>query len=122
MAEEKPKDQPIKRRNNGEIDKRQFNGGHKKGGRKSNSELIELATNMDAVLAPKDLWKAIAKQVKKGDSQAAKLWVNYRYGLPKQILDLQTNAKNVQINALFNFNPLDPDDGVVNSIDIKEIE
>jgi hypothetical protein len=104
------------------IDKRKFNGGHTNGGRKSKSELIEIATNMDAVLAPKDLWKAIAKQVKKGDSQAAKLWVNYRYGLPKQILDLQTNAKNVQINALFNFNPLDPNDVQANDSTIKNIQ
>lgn len=71
-------------------DGRKNNGGHKNSGRKPKADEIKLIETMDAVLAPIEAWEALANKVKDGDVQAQKTWLNYRYGLPKQIVE-QTN-------------------------------
>ena len=48
---------------------------------------------MDAVLAPKKAWEALAKRVNDGDTQAIKVWLAYRYGKPKQSVDLTSQGE-----------------------------
>ena len=82
------------------TDGRKNNGGHStKGyaGRKSNSEQIKLAQQMDAVEIPDTLWRILADKVKEGDTQAIKIWLEYRYGKPKQSTDVTTNGNQVNI-------------------------
>ena len=82
------------------ADLRKHNGGHStKGyaGRKSNSEQIKLAQQMDAVEIPDTLWRILADKVKEGDTQAIKIWLEYRYGKPKQYTDVTTNGNQVNI-------------------------
>jgi hypothetical protein len=82
------------------ADLRKHNGGHStKGyaGRKSNSEQIKLAQQMDAVEIPETLWRILADKVKEGDTQAIKIWLEYRYGKPKQFTDVTTNGNQVNI-------------------------
>ncbi len=74
-------------------------GGARKGaGRKPKANELALIEQMDAVLVPGSLWKAIAIKCKEGDVQAQKLWASYRFGLPKQQIDHTTNGKDINWN------------------------
>lgn len=73
-------------------DKRKNNGGARpNAGRKPKAEEIAIIENMDAALAPREVWEALAQRVKDGDVQAIKLWISYRVGLPKQMIDLSSS-------------------------------
>lgn len=73
------------------MDGRRNNKGVKgKAGRKPKADELQLLETMDAILAPQALWKAIADKVKEGDSPAMKIWTSYRYGMPKQQVDMNT--------------------------------
>jgi hypothetical protein len=76
------------------MDKRKNNGGHSNGGRKPKADEIKLIEQMDAVLVPKSVWKALAIKVESGDGQCIKTWLSYRYGMPKQ----QIEQTNVNVN------------------------
>jgi hypothetical protein len=71
-------------------DRRKNNGGNKNAGRKPKADEIKLIETMDAVLVPVKVWEALASRVKDGDVNASKTWLQYRYGMPKQIVE-QTN-------------------------------
>ena len=71
-------------------------GGKRKGaGRKPKADEIKLIENMDAVLARKTAWEALAGRVEEGDTQAIKTWLAYRYGQPKQSIDLSTLGESI---------------------------
>ena len=73
------------------MDGRRNNKGVKgKAGRKPKADELQLLETMDAILAPNALWQAIADKVKEGDSPAMKIWTSYRYGMPKQQVDMNT--------------------------------
>ena len=82
------------------ADLRKHNGGHStKGyaGRKSKENQLKLIEQRDAVEIPETLWKILADKVKEGDTQAIKIWLEYRYGKPKQSTDVTTNGNQVNI-------------------------
>jgi hypothetical protein len=60
-----------------------------KGGRKPKADEVKLIELMDAVMAPLEAWQALALKVKEGDVQAVKTWLNYRFGMPKQAIDMK---------------------------------
>jgi len=72
-------------------DGRKNNGGNKNAGRKPKIDEITLIESMDAVLVPKEAWEKLAIKVKENDVQAIKTWLSYRYGMPKQTVDNNTN-------------------------------
>tara|TARA_R110000822_G_C14971503_1_gene457387 strand:+ start:200 stop:487 length:288 start_codon:yes stop_codon:yes gene_type:complete len=72
------------------MDGRKNNGGNKNAGRKPKADEIKLIEQMDAVLAPRSVWEALAIKVKDGDGQCIKTWLSYRHGMPKQQIE-QTN-------------------------------
>jgi hypothetical protein len=73
------------------VDGRKNNKGIKgKAGRKPKADELQLLETMDAILAPQNLWAAIANKVQNGDSAAMKIWASYRYGMPKQQVDMNT--------------------------------
>lgn len=77
------------------MDGRENNGGHStKGfaGRKSKAEEIKIIESMDAVAAPAEAWKALWEKCKEGDTQAIKSWLAYRYGMPKQVVDVTSQG------------------------------
>ena len=45
---------------------------------------------MDAIAVPDTVWKMLYAKVLDSDVQAIKTWLQYRYGMPKQIVE-QTN-------------------------------
>lgn len=69
----------------------------KHGGARSNSgrlkkdELISLIDTMDAIAVPETVWKMLYAKVLDSDVNAIKTWLQYRYGMPKQVIDQTTN-------------------------------
>lgn len=63
-------------------------GGKRKGaGRPKKADEVAMIERMDAILAPDDVWQALADQVAKRDTTAVKTWLAYRYGQPKQTIE-----------------------------------
>lgn len=84
-------------------DKRKGNGGARpNSGRLKKDEVISLIESMDAILVPEKVWKALAEKVKENDVNATKVWLSYRYGMPKQTIDQITDV-------------------TINSFDIKDV-
>ena len=72
------------------------NGGARPGaGRKPKADEIKLIEQMDAVAVPEDAWRALWAKCQEGDTQAIKTWLNYRFGMPKQSVDLTTKGEKV---------------------------
>lgn len=77
------------------------------GGRPPKEDEIKLIESMDAILAPKEAWEALAKLVKDGNVRAVQTWLGYRYGQPKQVVDMSTNGKDLNIPISIWVNPND---------------
>lgn len=72
-------------------------GGARQGaGRKPKADEITLIENMDAVLVPQNVWEALADKVVDGDVTAIKTWLSYRFGQPKQSVDVTTLGQSIQ--------------------------
>ena len=72
------------------------NGGKREGaGRPPKILEIKLIESMDRIAVPEDIWKALLFKIEQGDTQAIKLWLSYRLGLPKQQIDVTTNGENI---------------------------
>lgn len=72
------------------------NGGSRPGaGRKPKIQEIKVIEQMDAISVPDEIWKALLFKCKEGDTAAIKLWLSYRFGLPKQQIDVTTNGQNI---------------------------
>ncbi len=72
------------------------NGGKREGaGRPPKIQEIKLIEQMDAVCVPSEIWEALLFKIKQGDTQAIKLWLSYRLGLPKQQIDVTSNGESI---------------------------
>ena len=72
------------------------NGGARPGaGRPSKIQEVKLIEQMDRIAIPDEIWKALLFKIKEGDTQAIKLWLSYRLGLPKQQIDVTTNGESI---------------------------
>lgn len=70
---------------------------------------IKLIEQMDAIAVPNEIWKALLYKCQEGDTAALKLWLSYRFGLPKQQIDITSNGENIAppiqwISKKMNFN------------------
>jgi hypothetical protein len=64
-------------------------GGARPGaGRKSKADEIKYLEEMDKTMPVKDVFEKLAALVEGGDTNAIKIWLNYRLGLPKQTMEL----------------------------------
>lgn len=71
-------------------------GGKRKGaGRKSKADEVSMIENMDATKAPIEVWEKLASRVDDGDTQAIKTWLSYRYGQPKQSVDMTSKGDSI---------------------------
>jgi hypothetical protein len=80
------------------MDGRKNNGGHStKGfaGRPTKADEIKIIEQMDAIAVPEQAWKALWDKCQDGDIQAIKCWLNYRFGMPKQTVDVTTQGEKV---------------------------
>ena len=72
------------------------NGGARAGaGRKPKIEEIKIIEQMDAISIPNEIWTALLYKCQQGDTNAIKLWLSYRFGLPKQQIDITTNGEKI---------------------------
>ena len=74
-------------------DGRKNNGGNKNAGRKPKIDEIKLIETMDAIAVPDTVWKMLYAKVLDSDVNAIKLWLSYRYGMPKQVIDQNINIE-----------------------------
>ena len=58
-------------------------------------EKTHLLGTLDAVYAPIKVWAQLAAQCEKGDVQAIKTWLAYRYGLPSNRLKIEHDPEPV---------------------------
>lgn len=71
-------------------------GGKREGsGRKPKVNEVKLVESMDAISVPDEIWRALFYKCKQGDTGALKLWLSYRYGLPRQQVDITTNGESI---------------------------
>ena len=71
-------------------------GGAREGaGRKPKVLEVKLIEQMDAIAVPEKIWLALLRKCEEGDTQALKLWLAYRLGLPKQQIDITSNGEKV---------------------------
>lgn len=78
------------------MDKRKNNGGAREGaGRPAKADEIKLIETMDTVKAPKKVWEKLADKVNEGDTQAIKAWLAYRYGKPKESVDVTSDGDSI---------------------------
>jgi len=88
------------------MDKRKNNGGARaNSGRLKKDELISLIDTMDAILVPEEVWSALALKIEQKDVNAIKTWLQYRYGMPKQVIDQTTNltVNDFDLKDVINF-------------------
>jgi hypothetical protein len=72
------------------------NGGARPGaGRPTKADEIKVIEQMDAVAVPEKIWKALLNRCESGDAQAIKTWLNYRFGMPRQQIDVTTQGEKV---------------------------
>jgi hypothetical protein len=65
-------------------------GARPNSGRLKKDELLSLIETMDLVKVPENVWKKLGERVEDGDTNAIKTWLQYRYGMPKQVIDQNT--------------------------------
>jgi hypothetical protein len=71
-------------------------GGSREGaGRKPKVQEVKLIEQMDKISVPDEIWNALLFKCKQGDTGALKLWLAYRFGLPKQQIDVTTNGESI---------------------------
>jgi hypothetical protein len=72
------------------------NGGARPGaGRKPKILEVKLIEQMDSICVPDKIWEALLMKCAQGDTQALKLWLSYRFGLPKQQIDVTSNGEKI---------------------------
>ncbi len=76
--------------------KKDSRGGKRPGaGRKPRVQEIRIIEQMDTVCVPEEIWRALLYKCQQGDTAALKLWLSYRYGLPRQQIDVTTNGESI---------------------------
>ena len=71
-------------------------GGAREGaGRKPKVLEVKIIEQMDAIAVPEKIWLALLRKCEEGDTQALKLWLAYRLGLPKQQIDITSNGEKI---------------------------
>jgi len=72
------------------------NGGPRPGaGRKPKIQEVKLIEQMDRICVPEKIWEALLYKCQEGDTAALKLWLSYRFGMPKQQIDVTSNGENI---------------------------
>lgn len=89
------------------MDNRKNNGGHStKGfaGRPKKADELKLIEKLDALIDNEEVIKTLGKQIIKGDSRAMNLYFGYRYGKPKESVDISSSdGFNVNFRDLIKF-------------------
>jgi hypothetical protein len=77
------------------MEKKKRGGPRPNSGRPPKIQEVKLIEQMDAICVPEKIWEALLMKCAQGDTAALKLWLSYRFGLPKQQIDVTTNGQNI---------------------------
>ena len=89
-------------------EKKTHGGSRPNSGRLKKDELFQLIETMDAIAIPQEIFiKLMDKIESTGDIKAIELWLKYRLGMPKQMMDITTMGEKIQnvINLGTGINP-----------------
>tara|TARA_R110000803_G_scaffold169817_2_gene232855 strand:+ start:171 stop:437 length:267 start_codon:yes stop_codon:yes gene_type:complete len=80
------------------MDNRKKNGGARQGaGRPKKADELKLIEKLDSLIDNDEVIKTLGRQVLKGDSRAMSLYFGYRYGKPKESVDI-TSSEGFNVN------------------------
>ena len=80
------------------MDNRKNNGGAREGaGRPKKADEIKLIEKLDNLIDNDEVIRTLGKQILKGDSRAMSLYFGYRYGKPKESVDI-TSSEGFTVN------------------------
>lgn len=85
------------------ADGRKNNGGHKTAGRKPKAQEIKLIERLDNIIDKDEAVNTLKKLIDKGNFNALKLYLEYRWGKPKESVDVTTQGESISFNELFSF-------------------
>jgi hypothetical protein len=77
------------------MEKKQRGGPRPNSGRPPKILEIKLIEQMDAICVPDKIWEALLYKCQQGDTNALKLWLSYRFGMPKQQIDVTSNGDKI---------------------------
>ena len=77
------------------MEKKQRGGPRPNSGRPPKILEVKLIEQMDRICVPEKIWEALLYKCQEGDTAALKLWLSYRFGMPKQQIDVTTNGENI---------------------------
>lgn len=80
------------------ADGRKNNGGHStkgRAGRPPKADELKKIEMMDSIAEPKEVWTVAWKLVKSGDTQALRMWIEHRFGKPKERVDVTSNDETL---------------------------
>ena len=87
------------------MDNRKYNGGARKGaGRKPKAEEQKLIERLDAIIDKDEAVGKLGELVAKGDMRAIQTYLSYRYGKPKESVDINSSeGLNINFKDLIKF-------------------
>ena len=75
-------------------------GARANSGRLKKDEVVSLIETLDAIAVPETVWKMLYAKVLDSDVNAIKIWLQYRYGMPKQVIDQNINIEKPIFESL----------------------
>jgi len=88
------------------MDGRKNNSGTigNKGGRPKKADELKLIEKLDNLIDNDEVIRTLGKQILKGDSRAMSLYFGYRYGKPKESVDItSSDGFNINFNDIIKF-------------------
>ena len=85
------------------MDNRKNNGGHKTAGRKPKSDEKKLIERLDAIIDQEEVVEILHRKIQEGDQRALTLYFNYRYGKPKESVNLTSEGFNINFRDILKF-------------------
>ncbi len=86
-------------------DKRKNNGGKRDGaGRPKKADEQKLIEKLDNLIDNEEVIRKLGEQILNGDGRAMSLYFGYRYGKPKESVDISSNdGFNINFNDIIKF-------------------
>jgi hypothetical protein len=85
------------------MDGRRNNGGNKNAGRKPKAEEAKLIERLDNIINRDEVIEMLGKKIKDGDQRAMTLYFNYRYGKPKESVDITSEGFNINFKDIIKY-------------------
>jgi hypothetical protein len=81
------------------MDKRKNNGGKRESaGRKPKADEIKLIEQLDKYIDASDVFLMLERRIKDDDMKAAQLYMSYRFGKPRETVNMNVSQETPIIN------------------------